>query len=288
MDYAWRTKRSRAPRKSEEAVMQQKVVVVTGASSGIGAAVARRLAAHGHRVFGASRSPDQCEDGLETLPLDVRDPASVAALVEVVLARAGRIDVLVNNAGVMLFGPVEEVPLDEAQALFETNFWGAARMVSAVLAEMRARGHGHIVNVGSVAGNVAIPMNGFYAATKHALAGYTEALRHEVMHFGVRVTLVEPGDVRSRLWRDGSLSPACIPAYASLRASVLRRVEELAADAAEPHEVANAISSVVESDAPPGRIRVGKWARLIPRMRAWMPEKMFEDGTRRKFSLDRL
>ncbi len=177
--------------------MSERVVLVTGASSGSGRSAAETFAARGWRVFGTSRTP-RAETGLANrvtmLPLDVRDDEAPRACVEEVTRRAGRLDVLVNNAGIMLFGPAEEVPLAAAQALFETNFWGAVRMVNAALPVLRRQRSGHIVNVGSVAGTTAIPMNGFYAATKHALAGYTEALRHEVHALGVRVALVEPSD----------------------------------------------------------------------------------------------
>jgi short-subunit dehydrogenase len=227
-----------------------RVVVVTGASSGIGAALAGALAKRGHRVVGTSRSGAGGPPGILMLPLDVRDDASVRALVEEVVARAGRVDVLVNNAGEMLFGPVEEVGLARARGLFETNFWGVARMVAAVLGPMREARRGHIVNVGSVAGSVAIPLNGFYAATKHALAGYTEALRHEVMHLGVRVTLVEPGDAKTSLWREGAIAASTIGDYAGLRGRVLGSVQRLAAGAPPAEALAEEIARVVSSAGP--------------------------------------
>jgi short-subunit dehydrogenase len=190
----------------------------------------------------------------------------------------------VNNAGVMVFGPVEEVPLDAAHGLFETNFWGVARMVNAALPVMRRQGRGHIVNVGSVAGTTAIPLNGFYAATKHALAGYTEALRYEVSGFGVRVALVEPGDVKSNLWGGPAITPPRFDAYGSLRESVLASVNEALAHAPEPPPVAEAIVRIAENDAPRLHNPVGTWARALPRMKAWMPDWMFERGVRRRFA----
>ena len=197
----------------------KKVVLVTGASSGIGRVAAQRFAEAGHTVFGTSRAPGAGgPQGVSMLALDVADAASVEACVGAVLAEAGRIDVLVSNAGRMVFGPAEEVPLAEAQQMFETNFWGAARLVNAVLPAMRTRGRGHVVFVGSVAASVAIPLNAYYAASKAALARYSEALRQEVQHLGVRVTLVEPGDVRTRFWESARVVPSQIPAYASLRA----------------------------------------------------------------------
>jgi NADP-dependent 3-hydroxy acid dehydrogenase YdfG len=262
--------------------MTERVVVVTGASSGIGEATAAAFAAQGWRVFGTCRR-ERSAPGVTMLSLDVRDDEGPRRVVEEVRRQAGRVDALVNNAGVMLFGPAEEVPLDDARAMFETNFWGVARMVNAVLPVMRSEGSGVIVNVGSVAGTTAIPMNGFYAAAKHALAGYTEALRHEVRAQGVRVALVEPGDVRTGLWREGSVVPPRIDAYATLRERVVRAMSEAGAHAPGPRAVAHAIVRVAESDAPALHNPVGAWARALPRMKAWMPPSMFERGVRRRF-----
>jgi NAD(P)-dependent dehydrogenase (short-subunit alcohol dehydrogenase family) len=264
--------------------MSRRVVLVTGASSGIGQRAAAAFVARGHRVFGTSRAAQGAvPDGVTRLPLDVCDDGSVSACIEAVERSAGRLDVLVNNAGLMRFGPIEEVPTGDARALFETNFWGVTRMVNAVLPLMRQKASGHIVNVGSVAGTTAIPLNGFYAATKHALAGYTEALRHEVASFGVRVALVEPSDFRSGLWSHAAVVPSRIGAYAPLRARVLRAVDDALARAPDPAPVAEVIVRVAESDAPSLRNPVGTWAHLLPRMKAWMPAAMFEAGVRRRF-----
>ena len=166
-------------------------VLITGCSTGIGRATAVELTARGHEVVATARRPESL-DGLEVaerLALDVDDAASVQAAV----AAAGTVDVLVNNAGWESAGPVEKADLDEVRAMFETNLLGAARMVQAVLPAMRERGSGTIVNVSSVAGVVAGPLNGFYAASKHALEAMSESLHYEVGHFGVRVVIIEPG-----------------------------------------------------------------------------------------------
>jgi NAD(P)-dependent dehydrogenase (short-subunit alcohol dehydrogenase family) len=262
--------------------MHGRVVLITGASSGIGAATAGAFAARGWRVFGTSRTPSASSEAT-LLPLDVRDDASVNACVAEVERRAGRIDALVNNAGELLFGPIEEVPLDAAHHLFETNFWGVARMVDAALPILRRQQRGHIINVGSIAGTTAIPLNGFYAASKHALRGYTEALRHEVHAFGVRVSLVAPGDFRTRLWEGSPLVPSTIEAYVPLRDRVMRAVELQLKGAEAPHPVAVRIVELAESDAPPLNNAVGGMAKLLPLMKAWMPEGVFERGVRRRF-----
>jgi short-subunit dehydrogenase len=262
--------------------MSERVVLVTGASSGIGAATAAAFAARGWRVFGTSRA-GRSGGPLPLLSLDVRDDDAPRACVAEVLHQAGRLDALVNNAGGMLFGPVEEVALDRAHDLFETNFWGVARMVNAVLPVFRERRCGHVINVGSVAGTTAIPLNGFYAATKHALAGYTEALRHEARVFGVSVALVEPGDVRSSLWDGESVAPPRIEAYAALRAGVMNAVRAMLAKAPGPQAVAEAIVAIASDRDPRLHNPVGSWARALPRMKAWMPEATFERGVRRRF-----
>jgi NAD(P)-dependent dehydrogenase (short-subunit alcohol dehydrogenase family) len=268
--------------------MAKPVVVITGASSGIGRAAAQRFAAAGYRVFGTTRTPPAASEpgGIRTPRMDVRDGASVRACVDEILAEAGGVDVLVSNAGRIVFGPAEEVPLDDATNMFETNFWGAARVVNAILPSMRERRSGCIVFVGSIAATVPIPMNAFYAASKAALARYAEALRHETAHFGVRVALVEPGDVKTRFWDNAQVAPAHIQAYAILRERVLENVRPLLDAAPEPTPVAEAILAAAESEHPALLSRVGDVARHIAWMRAVMPASVFERGVRRRFGLE--
>jgi NAD(P)-dependent dehydrogenase (short-subunit alcohol dehydrogenase family) len=162
----------------------QKIVLITGASSGIGRATAELLASRGYRVFGTARDPDTVAPvrGVELLPLDVRDDASVASSVEAVLGQTGRIDVLVNNAGYSVVGAIEETSASEAQALFDTNVFGVLRMVRAVLPAMRRQGSGTIVNTSSVLGFLPAPFMGLYASSKHALEGLSESLDHPPAH----------------------------------------------------------------------------------------------------------
>src|SRR5262245_2598374 len=161
------------------------VVLITGASSGVGRAAARVLSQHGYRVFGTSRDPagSPASPDVELVALDVRNDDSVAACAKSVFDRAGRVDILVNNAAYELAGALEETSVEEAKAQFETNFFGVVRMVRAVLPSMRERRQGRIVNVSSLSGVSAIPFMGIYSASKFALEGYTEALRMEVEPF---------------------------------------------------------------------------------------------------------
>src|SRR4029453_7752519 len=195
----------------------RRVVLITGASSGIGRVTAELLAARGQRVYGGVRAPATTRPlaGVELMPLDVRDEASVKACVEEVCRRAGRIDVLVNNAGVNLVGAVEETSISQARALFDTNVIGVLRMIQAVLPGMRRQGAGLIVNISSILGYIPAPFMGVYASTKHALEGLSESLDHEVRAFGVRVVLIEPHYTRTNLDTSAARAEGRIDAYAS-------------------------------------------------------------------------
>ena len=179
---------------------EKQVVLITGISSGIGQATARLLAERDFSIFGTARNLSGVEaiPGVEVLPLDVRSDESVNTCVDTALKRAGRLDILVNNAGYGLSGAVEEVAVEEAKAQFETNFFGVVRMVKRVLPIMRRQGSGQIINISSGLGLVALPFIGFYSSSKFALEGYTEALRHEVKPFKIKVSLVEPGFVHTQ------------------------------------------------------------------------------------------
>jgi NAD(P)-dependent dehydrogenase (short-subunit alcohol dehydrogenase family) len=208
-----------------------RVVLVTGISSGLGRALAARLVAAGDRVFGTVRS-DAVEPpaGVTAVHADVDDEQSVIACVSRVLGAAGRIDVLVNNAGRGLAGPLEETTVAEARAIVETNLLGVHRMCRAVLPGMRERRRGHVVNVGSLAGRVGLPFQGLYSATKFALAGYSESLRLEAAPWGVRVSLVEPGDLSTAFSRN-------------------RRIVQLRAGSPYQDRFARALAATVASEA---------------------------------------
>ena len=267
---------------------EQQVVLVTGASSGIGAATAALLAERGHRVFGTSRTPtaDAAPGGVELLALDVGSDASVTACVDALLERAGRIDVLVNNAGVALFGESEATSLDQARAQLETNFFGAVRMINAVLPSMRAHGRGRIINVGSLAGLTGVPLMSFYSASKHALEGYSESLRHELRDLGIAVTLIEPGFVRTGLLRSAQVASAPVPAYDRLRVAARSGVGERIAAGIPPARVAETILRAISDPRPRLRYRVGRDAAWIPRVKAIAPPARFEASTRKLFRLD--
>ncbi len=209
-----------------------RVILVTGASSGIGWATAERFQRAGHRVFGTSRCAEtKGPPGVTMLPLDVEQDESVRTCISTVLAEAGRVDVLVSNAGRLVMGPSEEVPLADAQRMFETNFWGAVRVVNAVLPGMRARKDGHVILVGSMSAWVTLPLNAFYSASKAALGRYAEALRHETMHLGIHVALIEPSEIATPFWERAHKVPARISDYTPLREPILAGLKPLFARA---------------------------------------------------------
>src|SRR5579862_6088499 len=196
--------------------MGPKTILVTGASSGIGAAVVARLAADGHRVIGTARtSGPRNPDGTPMLELDVTSDASAQACVARFLEIAGRIDVLINNAGYLQSGAIEEVTLDQARAQFDTNYFGVVRMINAVLPVMRRQKSGLIATTSSLAGIVPLPFWGHYNASKWAVEALMETLRHELRPMGIRVAMIEPGAIKTPLY--ASPQPAPMAAYAPWR-----------------------------------------------------------------------
>jgi NAD(P)-dependent dehydrogenase (short-subunit alcohol dehydrogenase family) len=267
---------------------EQQVVLVTGASSGIGAATAALLAERGHRVFGTSRTPraDAAPGDVEMIALEVGSDASVAACVDALLERAGRVDVLVNNAGVALFGESEATSMDQARAQLETNFLGAVRMINAVLPSMRAQGRGRIINVSSLAGLTGVPLMSLYSASKYALEGYSESLRYELRDLGIAVTLIEPGWVTTRLLRSAQVASAPVSAYDRVRSAARAGVGDRLAAGIPPARVAEAILGAIRDPRPRLRYRVGRDAAWIPRVKAIAPPARFEASTRKLFRLD--
>ena len=181
--------------------MQPKVILITGASSGMGYQTARILAEQGHRVYGAARRVEKIEElapyGVQALRLDITNEQSVTQVVQELIEREGRIDVLINNAGYGYFGAIEDVPISDAKHQFEVNIFGLARITQEVLPYMRAQKSGRIVNLASVAGHVTLAFGAWYNATKYALEAFSDALRMEVKPFGIDVVIIEPGAIRT-------------------------------------------------------------------------------------------
>src|SRR3984957_9412404 len=223
--------------------LNNSIALVTGASSGIGEATARRLATAGYRVYGTSRRGAQTgQRSFEMLPLDVTSDESVAAAVAEVIRLDGRIDLLVNNAG---FGVApagsEESSIEQAKSIFETNFFGIVRMTRAVVPHMRLQGSGRIINIGSVLGFLPMPYGALYAATKHAIEGYSESLDHELRTRGIRVSIIEPAYTKTPFDANFLEPDAKLDAYSEARSVVGNRVKEVMTTAEEPRVVADVV-----------------------------------------------
>lgn len=269
---------------------RRRVVLVTGTSSGIGRAIARHLAELGHNVFAGSLTAET-DDPIplaETHPVDVRDADRVRAFVDAAVTATGRVDVLVNNAGFAMGGALEETTMDEAKAQFETNFFGAARMVNAVLPVMRRRGSGQIINIGSGAGITAEPFAGYYSATKFALEGYTEALRHEVARFGIRVSIIEPGWFKTEIVRNATRAASPLAAYDEARASVFSTVTQYCDEGADPVSVARCAARLLSLARPGLRYPVGDDVTWSARFRRLLPERFYQSLVARYYRLHRL
>src|SRR5512143_2388290 len=272
----------------EEGVMNSKVALVTGASSGIGAAIAERLAEAGYTVFGTSRrtvSPGQ--RSFEMLTLDVTSDQSVEAAVREVVRRAGRIDVLVNNAG---FGVspagAEESSIEQARSIFDTNFFGIVRMTRTVVPQMRRQGAGRIINIGSALGFLPMPYGALYAATKHAVEGYSESLDHELRTRGIRVSVIEPAYTKTPFDANFLEPDATLDEYREVRAAVNQRVKEVMETADEPRVVAEVVLKAASAAHPKLRYPAGRLAGRLRFLRTFLPAGLMDAGIRRDLRLD--
>jgi len=270
---------------------ERKVALVTGVSCGIGLATARKLIERGFHTFGTIREtsqPGKLSAGLEIVRLDVRDDESVSAGVQDVLDRAGRIDALINNAGSALVGSLEETSTDEARDLFETNFFGVLRMCRAVLPIMRRQNYGRVINISSVLGFLPAPYMGIYAATKHAIEGYSESLDHEVRQFGIRVSVIEPGFTRTNLNQNSQLVRQPLADYAAERSSVMAAVAKSIANGAQPATVGSVVVRALSSRNPRLRYAGGREAKLLRLLKQFAPQRVLDKGLRKQFGLGAL
>jgi NAD(P)-dependent dehydrogenase (short-subunit alcohol dehydrogenase family) len=268
--------------------IEGKIALVTGASSGIGEATAERLAKAGYKVYGTSRRGAQAgKRSFEMLPLDVTSDESVEAAVSEVMRLDGRIDLLVNNAG---FGVApagaEESSIDQARSIFETNFFGLIRMTRAVVPHMRRQGSGRIINIGSVLGFLPMPYGALYAATKHAVEGYSESLDHELRTRGIRVSVIEPAYTKTPFDANLIEPDATLDEYREARAGMNKRVNEVMATAEQPGVVADTVLKVANAARPKVRYAAGKLANRLRFLRRFAPTFVMDGGIRRDLRLD--
>lgn len=257
----------------------QRIVLVTGASSGFGLAISRALAARGDVVYGSTRTPVEPEPGILPLALDVTSDDSVSRAVGDVIARHGRLDAVVNNAGIGVSGAIEDTTLAEAQRQMDTNFFGVHRVCRAVLPHLRSQGGGHIVNISSLGGLVPIPFQAFYSCSKFAIEAYTEALRMEVWPFGIRVSMVEPGDFATAM-TSKRIMTAASTAASPYYARCTRAIAQMAYDEQRNKDISPVVNAVVKilSDPKPALRypRATAVQRILVAARPFMPHAMFE------------
>src|SRR6266566_3227049 len=267
--------------------LKNKITLVTGVSSGIGREIAQLLAERGARVFGTVRNPRSARPihGVELVSMDVTEDASVNAAIQSMVQKAGPIQFLVNNAGYSFMGALEETSVAEARQQFETNLFGVLRVTNAILPGMRQQGDGRIVNISSVLGFLPAPYMGIYAASKHAVEGYTETLDHEIRRFGVRALLVEPAYTRTKLSGNTKEAQITLDIYADERKRLTSEALQNIERGDDPRMVAEAVYNALTAQSPRLRYPVGKGVGLS-RMRRFVPASMFDKSFRKQFQLD--
>lgn len=260
--------------------MEQKTILITGGSSGIGKAIGTFLVTKGFVVYGTTRNVDRYPDfdAFPLLQMDVREPASVDRAVRLLLEKEGRLDVLINNAGVGITGPIEETPANEILAAFDTNFNGPLHLIKAVLPQMRKQQVGLIINVTSIAGYMGLPYRGIYSATKGALEIATEALRMETKAFGVAITNLAPGDFATNI-AAGRYHAPLLPdsPYQKPYGEALRQIDAHVDSGEDPILVARAVFRIIKTKRPKVHYKVGtfmqKFSVVLKRV---LPDKVFE------------
>lgn len=256
-----------------------KTVLVTGASSGIGKATAIYLAQHGYNVYGAARRMEMLqtlqEYGVKPIALDVTKDERIVACV----AQIGKIDILVNSAGLGSYGALEDVPLAEARNQLEINLFGVARLIQLVLPRMREQGYGKIVNISSIGGKVGLPMGVWYHASKFALEGLSDSLRNEVRQFGVDVIVIEPGGTKSEMTAIGAKDMMRVSGntvYKGLAASLDKMYADMEKNSVEPVVIAQLIKKAIEAKHPKTRYIGGAMAKPMLFLRKMLSDRLFD------------
>ncbi|ACT50588.1 MULTISPECIES: oxidoreductase [Methylovorus] len=270
--------------------MKKRVAIVTGASSGIGEATAELLANSGYKVYGTSRKADQVTNRpYKMIALDVTSEASVAAALKQVIDIEGQIDLLVNNAGFGVApGGAEESSIEQTQRIFDTNFFGLVRMTRAVLPYMRKQGAGRIINIGSILGLIPAPYMATYAATKHAVEGYSESIDHELRTQGIRVSVIEPAYTNTQFESNTQELDSKLAEYATARKALAKLIKISVAAGDDPGVVAEVVLKAASAKNPKLRYAAGKLARRLSLLRRFAPAALVDMGIRKEMKLDSL
>ncbi len=256
-----------------------KIILITGGSSGIGKAIGEYLTTEGYTVYGTSRNPSKSSDSaFKLIEMDVTREASIQDAVSYLLKEEGRIDVLINNAGIGITGPIEETPNSEIKNAFETNFYGPISVIKAILPAMRERKSGYIINITSIAGYMGLPYRGIYSATKSALEITTEALRMEIKQFGIHVTNIAPGDFATNIAAGRYHAPVRENSpYKKAYGSTLNMMNEHVDAGQDPMEMAMVVHKIIENPNPKIHYKVGafmqKFSIVLKRV---LPDKLYE------------
>lgn len=260
-----------------------KTVLITGASAGIGKATSIYLAQNGYNVYGAARRTEKMQDlkayGIKPISLDVTEDASIKACVEQIFKEAGSIDILVNNAGFGSEGAIEDVPMQDAKYQMEVNVFGAMRLTQLVLPKMRQNNYGKIVNISSVGGKIALPLGGWYHASKFAIEALSDSMRMEVKQFGIDVLVIEPGGVKSEwgnIALDSLVRVSGNTAYKDMVKGTVSGFRKTENNNSEPIVIAKLIKKAIEANKPQTRYAGGSMAKLLLFLRSILSDKMLD------------
>ncbi len=266
---------------------QNKVILITGTSSGIGLVIANHLHRQGHRVYGTSRTKKD-ETGYSWFAMDVTSTASVHSVVDQILSKEGQIDFLVNNAGIGMISTFEEAPETNLQMVMDTNFHGIVRTIQAVLPHMRERGQGGIINVSSIAGLMGLPFRSIYCASKFAVEGLTEALRQEILPFGLQACTIQPGSIKTDIKGNRvSHLPVDSPYNPQLQDAV-RIIDDEVGRGIEAQAVANLVEKLIRQRPWRAKYVVAKPFQIaVSRLRPFFPASLFERMTMKHYGLDK-
>ncbi len=272
----------------------ERVVIVTGASSGIGFETSLLLARNGFMTYATMRNLDKSTRlsklankeklDIKIRKLDVNDETGINKTIDQVISETGRIDVLVNNAGYAIFGALEDIALDEIREQFETNFFGPVRTIKAVIPIMKKQKSGKIINISSIVGKFGVPFNSAYVASKFALEGITESIRYELHDYNIKIILVEPGIIKSHFFQNVKLSNQSTSSYSKLLKKRIEGIETMLKQATDPVIVAQAILDIINSRITNIRYPVGHDAKFIIKLKKNVTEEEFEDRLRNTFS----
>ncbi len=270
--------------------MKSKVAIVTGASSGIGESIAGLLANSGYTVYGTSRKGAQtAQRSYKIISLNVNNEESIEAALKEVIQIEGRIDLVVNNAGFGLApGGAVESSIEQSKMIFDTNFFGIVRMTRAVVPYMRKQGEGRIINIGSILGLIPAPYMATYAATKHAVEGFSESLDHELRTRGIRVSVIEPGYTNTPFEANGQEVDSKLDEYTMARKALSKILKVAVAGGDDPKVVADVVLKAANAKHPKLRYTAGKLAFRLSFLRRFAPAALVDMGIRKEMKLDAL